>query len=131
MIFVNACRLLCQIAITHEEIECAHQGIVEFCKKFQDLCGNEACTPNMHMACHLKSCLLDFGPLAAFWAFSFERYNGTLEGLQKSWIVPEKQMFQKFLGLQSVSVGDLNETTCKNSLVKNNDDGNRSYPFFV
>ena len=61
------------------------------------------------MACHLKRCILDFGPIMSFWAFSFERYNGTLEGLQKSWSGPEKQMLKKFIGLQAVTLGNSND----------------------
>ena len=30
------------------------------------------------MHCHLAECLKDYGPLHAFWLFSFERYNGLL-----------------------------------------------------
>ena len=47
-------------------------------------------SPNMHMACHLKDCLLDFGPFLSFWCFPYECYNGILEGVSKSWILPEK-----------------------------------------
>lgn len=42
------------------------------------------------------------GPLPAFWCFSFERYNGILEGMAKSWLEPEKQMLSKFRGLQFI-----------------------------
>ena len=34
--------------------------------------------------------------------FPFERYNGILEGINKSWVLPEKQMFRKLLGMQKV-----------------------------
>lgn len=81
-LFVDACRILCQMTITPDEVEKAHGCIVEYCKTFQELYGEEHCTPNMHMACHLQSNVNDYGPLAAFWAFSFERYNGILEGLK-------------------------------------------------
>ena len=57
----------------------------------------------MHMACHLKECLLDYGVMIAFWCFPFERMNGILEGMKKSWVCPEKQMFSKFLYLQTIS----------------------------
>ena len=33
----------------------------------------------MHLHGHLKECSLDFGPVHAFWRFSFERLNGILE----------------------------------------------------
>ena len=32
----------------------------------------------MHMHLHLADSLQDFGPLHAFWLYSFERYNGLL-----------------------------------------------------
>ena len=67
---------------------------MKYCEYFESLYGHEYCTPNMHMCCHLKDCLLDFGP--------YERYNGLLEGVSKSWIRPEKQMFLKFLGMQKI-----------------------------
>ena len=36
-------------------------------------------TPNMHLHCHLKQSLLDYGPIHNFWLFSFERHNGKTE----------------------------------------------------
>lgn len=99
-IFVQFCLLICKSTVTRQEILSAHDLIIEFCSTFQDLYGTEACTPNLHMACYLKESMLDYGPLPAFWCFSFERYNGILEGMCKSWITPEKQMFSKFLNLQ-------------------------------
>ena len=32
----------------------------------------------MHLACHLEQCVLDYGPIHAFWCFGFERFNGIL-----------------------------------------------------
>lgn len=32
----------------------------------------------MHLHCHLRSCIEDFGPLHRFWCFQYERYNGVL-----------------------------------------------------
>ncbi|KAI0363952.1 hypothetical protein BV20DRAFT_1039670 [Pilatotrama ljubarskyi] len=37
--------------------------------------------PNHHLSLHLKECLELFGPVHAWWAFPFERYNGLLQGL--------------------------------------------------
>lgn len=34
-------------------------------------------------------------PLAAFWRYSFEWYNGTLESIKTSWNGPEKKMLKK------------------------------------
>ena len=110
-LFVDACTILCQLVITKEDAELAHDLIVKFCKNFKELYGSNYCTPNMHMACHIKDCVLDYGPLSAFWAFSFERFNGTLERTKKSWCGPEKQMLSKFLDLQSLNTMGLSENS--------------------
>ena len=99
-IFVDCCRLLCLPLLTETQVNRAHSLLVEFCQTFENLYGAEHCTPNMHLACHLKESILDYGPLAAFWCYPFERYNGTLQRFQKSWVSPEKQMFLKFLDMQ-------------------------------
>ena len=60
---------------------------------FNSLFGKESCTPNMHLACHLWNNLFDYGPLAAFWAYSFECYTGIiLENIKTSWNGKEKQI---------------------------------------
>ena len=100
--------LICQLVITNEDIQHAHETLLQFCREFQNLYGKDCCTPNMHMACHLQDNLRDYGPLAAFWAFSFERYNGTLESIKISWNGPEKQMLKKIVALQSLEMIHLN-----------------------
>ncbi len=40
--------------------------------------GEDKITPNMHMHCHLREVLLDYGPAHSFWLFAFERFNGIL-----------------------------------------------------
>ena len=91
-LFVESCRILTMPIITKVEIERGHSLLVDYCKGFETLHRSEHCTPNMHMACHIKDCMLDYGPLSSFWCFAFERFNGTLEGVQKSWNCPEKQI---------------------------------------
>ena len=99
---VDSCLILCQPVITTTQIDHAHILLIEYCKLFETLYGPEHCTPNMHMSCHLRECMLDYGPFSSFWCFPYERYNGILEGISKSWIAPEKQMFLKFLGMQNL-----------------------------
>ena len=77
-LFVRACMLLINTSITKMEADDAHLLLKLFCSKFQELYGAEACRPNMHMHLHLKPCIYRFGPVFAFWVFSFERYNGLL-----------------------------------------------------
>ena len=74
LIFVKACSILCQLVVTRGDIENAHELLIKFCKKFERLYGKEYCTPNMHMMCHICESMFDYGPLSAFWAFTFERY---------------------------------------------------------
>ena len=80
----------------------ADKLLLEFCEGFQNLYGKDECTPNMHMHCHLSDCIMDVGPLHSFWCFSFERYNGILEKMQKSWQTPEIQLIHKFTSLQTL-----------------------------
>ncbi|KAI0710497.1 hypothetical protein C8Q76DRAFT_592296, partial [Earliella scabrosa] len=42
---------------------------------------NHKFVPNHHLSLHLWQCLLLFGPVHAWWAFPFERYNGLLQNL--------------------------------------------------
>ena len=54
---------------------------------------------NMHLHAHIKECILDFGPISAFWAFPFERFN---ESFSKNWVKPEEQITKKFLSFQEL-----------------------------
>ena len=73
--FVLACRKLSEFSVTEVV---ADTLLVCFCKKVKQLYGSEALTPNIHMHCHLISCMRDFGPMRALWLFPFERYNSIL-----------------------------------------------------
>ena len=55
---------------------------VKFGERFEQLYGKKAVTPNMHLHCHLKECVIDCGPVHAFWCFSFEQFNGILGAMQ-------------------------------------------------
>ena len=59
--------------------------------------GWSSITPNMHLACHIQQCLLDFGPMYSFWLFSFERYNGIMASVTTNYIGMEIQLMNKFL----------------------------------
>ena len=100
--FVEACQLICQPIISKQSVLQAHTLIVQFCKMYELLYGKYNCTPNMHLSCHLKEIIHDYGPIYGFWCFSFERYNGILERMKKSWNNPEKQLLNKFLNLQVI-----------------------------
>ncbi|KAL1927706.1 hypothetical protein VTP01DRAFT_3527 [Rhizomucor pusillus] len=78
VLFVNACQLICKPSITCDEIDDVHHMLLEFCRNCESLYGEEIVTSNMHLYCHLHQTLTDFGPIYAFWLFSYERYNGIL-----------------------------------------------------
>ncbi|OAD79378.1 hypothetical protein PHYBLDRAFT_162452 [Phycomyces blakesleeanus NRRL 1555(-)] len=82
ILFVDACRLLTKPSINDKEIDEAHSKLQLFCTRFQTLYGKSAMTPNMHLHLHLGKCVNDFGPIYAFWLFSFERYNGLLKNIE-------------------------------------------------
>lgn len=76
--FVKACTLLCRRSITIQQLDEADALLLNFCQMFEQLYGNDGCTINIHLHGHLKECIVDFGPVYAFWLFSFERMNGVL-----------------------------------------------------
>ena len=49
------------------------------------------------MHCHLRNCLLDYGPVYSFWCFSYERYNGILGNQPGSNREIEPQLMTRFL----------------------------------
>ncbi len=98
MLFVAACRQMCGRTITDNEIKHANEMLIAFCNKVKALLySKEFITPNMHLHGHLAECIEDFGPVYAFWCFSFERYNGILGGYQHNNKVVPVQMIKKFL----------------------------------
>ena len=78
MLFVFACFVICARVVSSNDLKEADEKLLKFCQNVQDLYGKDCITPNMHLHCHLVECILDFGPVYAFWCFSFERYNGIL-----------------------------------------------------
>ena len=61
----------------------------------------------MHVVCNLKDIMLDYDSVHGYWCFSFERYNGMLETMHKSWVNPEKQLLSEFIDLQLVNTVDI------------------------
>ena len=49
------------------------------------------------MSCHIKECILDYGPINNFWLFSFERFNSVLGKLPNNNRSIEVQMMRRFL----------------------------------
>ena len=100
VVFVEACFLLCSHVITSNGIALADELIHKYCCFFQERFGREECYPNLHMHCHLKDCLIDFGPAPSFWLFPFERMNGFRGSFHTNNISVESQVFRKFVVTQ-------------------------------
>ena len=102
LLFVKACSLLCCKLIKKSEVVTADQYLLQFCRNFAALHGVEVCTPNMHLHLHLKESSLDYGPIYAFWLFSFERFNGILGAYSTNKRNIEVQLMRKFINQQKV-----------------------------
>ncbi|KAI7906475.1 uncharacterized protein BX663DRAFT_427432, partial [Cokeromyces recurvatus] len=79
--FVGANQILSSPSITLNEINDAHDLLVEFVKSNVKLYGANFITPNMHMHLHLCQTIRDFGPMYSTWLYSFERANGDIKGI--------------------------------------------------
>ena len=77
-LFVQACNLICHPILSNDTICKIDELLLSFCKTFERLYGNDSCTINIHLHCHLAECLQDYGPTHDTWCFSFERLNGIL-----------------------------------------------------
>ena len=95
--FVLACRYLCKKTLTETDITIADSLLLRFCSRTEQLFGSNVVTPNMHMHGHLSECVRDYGPLHAFWLFSFERYNGLLGAQPNNNRSIEMQLMKRFI----------------------------------
>lgn len=76
--FVRACNILVCRSISKSGLEEAHERLLTMVKLIEENYGAEKITPNLHLCLHICNCVLDYGPLYAFWCFSYERMNGLL-----------------------------------------------------
>lgn len=94
--FVLACCRLCQYSLSCTDVSIADALLLRFCKRFKRIYGTEALTPNVHVHCHLSTCINDFGPIQSFWLFPFERYNGILGSEHTNNRSVELQLMRRF-----------------------------------
>jgi len=76
--FVKACVLLTTRIIDDSVLDEAHSRLLTVARLVEDNYGPEMITPNIHLSLHLTECCRDYGPMYAFWCYSFERMNGVL-----------------------------------------------------
>jgi len=75
---VRICLILVSRIIESDLVLEAHRRLIEIAKLIEVNHGRNKITPNIHLSLHLYDCSFDYGPLYAFWCFSFERMNGIL-----------------------------------------------------
>ncbi|CAI2186088.1 1690_t:CDS:2, partial [Funneliformis geosporum] len=75
--------LVCRLVSKNDLVE-AHQRLIEMGKEIERTYGLKKITHNLHLCMYLCECMLDYGPLYAFWYYSIERINGLLGSFQNS-----------------------------------------------
>lgn len=73
MLFVKAANLIGKRTIKQSDLDVAEKLILKFASAYEQKFGEQECTPNLHMFCHLVDVIKDLGPVYAFWCYSFER----------------------------------------------------------
>lgn len=95
--YVLACFHLCRRTISDLDIKKADHLLIKFCKEVENLFGNNAVTPNMHLHAHLAECVKDYGSIYGFWLFSFERYNEILGNYPSNKRNISTQLLKRFI----------------------------------
>ena len=75
---VTACRLLVTQILKKSDLEKAQECLLTLAKTIESKYEAHSITPNLHLSLHIKQCCEDYGPLYAFWCYSYERMNGLL-----------------------------------------------------
>jgi hypothetical protein len=76
--FVRICLILVNRIVEMDSMKEAHRRLIKIVKLIEENYGRDKITSNLHLSLHLCECAYDYGPLYAFWCFSFERMNGIL-----------------------------------------------------
>ena len=56
----------------------AHARLLKVSQLIEEHYGQQLITSNIQLSLHITKCCRDYGPLYAFWCYSFERMNGIL-----------------------------------------------------
>jgi hypothetical protein len=93
--FVRACNILVCRSLSKNGLEEAHRRLLSMAKLIEENYGPKKISPNLHLCLHICECALDYGPIYAFWCFSYERMNGLL-GNYNTFIY---QVYRYFIGI--------------------------------
>ncbi|GET64379.1 hypothetical protein GLOIN_2v1775288 [Rhizophagus irregularis DAOM 181602=DAOM 197198] len=95
--FVRVCSILVNQILEFNLVDEAHRSLIEIVKLIENHYGRDKITPNLHLSLHLRDCSSDYGPLYAFWCFSFERMNGILGSLPNSNRKIESELMRRLM----------------------------------
>ncbi|GBC18472.2 hypothetical protein GLOIN_2v1775288 [Rhizophagus irregularis DAOM 181602=DAOM 197198] len=95
--FVRVCSILVNQILESNLVDEAHRSLIEIVKLIENHHGRDKITPNLHLSLHLRDCSSDYGPLYAFWCFSFERMNGILGSLPNSNRKIESELMRRLM----------------------------------
>ncbi|GET55990.1 hypothetical protein GLOIN_2v1775288 [Rhizophagus irregularis DAOM 181602=DAOM 197198] len=95
--FVRVCSILVNQILESNLVDEAHRSLIEIVKLIENHHGRDKITPNLHFSLHLRDCSSDYGPLYAFWCFSFERINGILGSLPNSNRKIESELMRRLM----------------------------------
>ncbi|KAH7919176.1 hypothetical protein BV22DRAFT_1023456 [Leucogyrophana mollusca] len=98
----NLLRNFCDLVIAVEtatrrstsrtRIDIYTRHMTRYLQALRELFSDHDLVPNHHLSLHLDDCLLLFGPVHAWWAFPFERYNGIMRDVTTNNKVDEMEM---------------------------------------
>ncbi|XP_059203360.1 uncharacterized protein LOC131982778 isoform X2 [Centropristis striata] len=94
--------ILLQESISQHDLQLAHESLVRFVEDMKVLYGEENVSFNCHQLIHLTESVLNWGPLWAKSAFSFEENNGFLRALLKGINPKHQHICQRFLLWQHI-----------------------------
>lgn len=83
-LFSAAVYKLLQVKISSEELNGAHEMLVQFADDFETIYGSEAITMNIHLLKHYRENVLNHGPLWAHSMFGFEQNIGSITKCSKN-----------------------------------------------
>ncbi|CAB4403355.1 unnamed protein product [Rhizophagus irregularis] len=95
--FVRVCSILVNQILKSNLVDEAHRSLIEIVRLIENHHGRDKITPNLHLSLHLRDCSSDYGPLYAFWCFSFKRMNGILGSLPNSNRKIESELMRRLM----------------------------------
>lgn len=89
------------LLLNAQNIDCAHEILVEFVKRFPKLYGSELISHNVHNLFHICADAKKYGALDNFSAFRFENYLGSLKEIIRTGRKPLEQIARRYSEMEN------------------------------